>query len=117
MAKSLADSYLNRWNLYFDLYKITQKATQKLLYKGWKKIVGNSGALSYQNSMTLLLSHLKPTHTKSHNYITLALKVLTASKQSPVRLQFRANNKLIRQIIINSAQTKMIRLRLPRQLF
>jgi len=135
MAKSLVDSYLNQWNLYFELYKITSKAktttrhtnphtdivftqhnknAEKLLHKGWKKIVGNVGALSYQNSMTLLLSHLKPTHTKSHNYITLALKVLTASKQSPVHLQFHANNKLIRQIIINSAQTRMIRLRLPR---
>jgi len=141
MAKSVADSYLNQWNLYFELYKITPKAklkthhpriqlkkdyeksiifkedskiAQKLLYRGWKKIVGNSGALSYQNSMSLLIDHLTPNNNTRHPItIALTLKVLTATRQSPVRLQFRANNKLVGQTIINSAQIKMIRLKLP----
>jgi len=140
-GENLSDSYLNDWDLRFELYQITPEAkkvyvekqksqrkkilkeisftnhskeSEKYLQKGWKGIVGQNGALSYAPTMSLLLTNIPISGINIRpKTMILNLQVLTASRSNPVKMRFRINKKLVRQSIFTSSHPQKISLSLP----
>jgi len=124
---NLVQSKKNSFELYATLYKINPKfnfnheiafnksssLALSLLRKGWQDII-DSGALSTGNQASITLP-IADINTKYQ--LTLKYAILNATKQSPKKIKFLVNGKVIKESIVNNNFTKIETFELPNKEF
>ncbi len=125
--QSLSHSYKNKWELYFDLYRVSPRLKQTFAFnktialnghspitrqvfpKGWYTTRHDSGAWSLGLHSRLFFPFIKKETGAQYN-IKLRYYLFNATPVSPRTITFSSQGKILKKITTTVSQTKSISL-------